>query len=294
MLAYLNGQYIPYSQAAISVGDFGFTMGVTVTEQLRTFNGKPHLIQQHLDRLHEGLKLTGIKRPDQLAKIANDLTQKNYAQQASKSDLSLGICVTPGQIRDPQGPTILIYNLELPFANWADQYSAGMQLTTVETREIPGVSVPKQLKCRSRMHYYLAELQASEKRAGSRALLLDQSGNVAEATTASVAIVKDEEIIAPPETDVLPSLAFEFSAKLATQLGIAVTRRTITLNELKKADEVLWLSTPMCVLPVTQVDDSRVGTGEPGPVFSELIDAWSNEVGLDIIAQAQTYSAKKP
>lgn len=291
MLAYLNGKYIPYAQAAIPVGDYGFTMGVTVTEQLRTFHGTPHLIEQHLARLDQGLKLTGIEKQNQLLEIANELTAKNFAELDSKSDLSLGICVTPGESRGPRSPTILIYNLELPYANWAHQYTQGLKLTTVKTREIPGTSIPKQLKCRSRMHYYLAELQASQQQPGSRALLLDQSGNVAEATTASVVMINDGEIVAPPETDVLPSLAYEFSVKLAAKLGIGVTRRTISLAELTKADEALWLSTPMCVLPVTEVDATKIGLGEPGPVFSKLISAWSDSVGLDIIEQAQSLAA---
>lgn len=286
MLAYLNGQFIPYSQAAIPVGDYGFTMGVTVTEQLRTFNGSSHLIEQHLARLSEGLKLVGIEPQDQLAGIAQEVTAKNYAQLDSNSDLSLGICVTPGTRGKPNNPTILVYNLELPFANWAHQYAEGLQLTTVEIREISGNSIPKQLKCRSRMHYYLAEQEASQRVPGSRALLLDQSGNVAEATTASVVMVNDGQIIAPPESDVLPSIAFEFTAKLAAKLGIKVTRQSISLDQLKDADEVLWLSTPMCVLPVTAIDNSKVNHGQPGPMFSKLISAWSDAVGLDIVKQA--------
>lgn len=291
MLAYLNDKLIPYAQAAISVGDFGFTMGVTVTEQLRTFNGKPHLLKQHLARLNEGLKLTGIEQPSGLIEIANDVTAKNFAQLNSGSDLSLGICVTPGASHGKSKaapPTVLVYNLELPFANWANQYSTGMQLTTVETREISGNSIPKQLKCRSRMHYYLAELEASQRAPGSRALMLDQKGNIAEATTASVAIVKGTELIAPPVTDVLPSIAFEFSAQLAPSLGIKVVRQTISPSELAQADEVLWLSTPMCVLPVTEIDKTKIGTGKPGPVFSKLIAAWSDNVGLDIVKQANS------
>ena len=291
MLAYLNDKLIPYAQAAISVGDFGFTMGVTVTEQLRTFNGKPHLLKQHLARLNEGLKLTGIEQTSGLIEIANDVTAKNFAQLNSGSDLSLGICVTPGANHGKSKaapPTVLVYNLELPFANWANQYSTGMQLTTVETREISGNSIPKQLKCRSRMHYHLAELEASQRAPGSRALMLDQKGNIAEATTASVAIVKGTELIAPPVTDVLPSIAFEFSAQLEPSLGIKVVRQTISPSELAQADEVLWLSTPMCVLPVTEIDKTKIGTGKPGPVFSKLIAAWSDNVGLDIVKQANS------
>ena len=123
---------------------------------------------------------------------------------------------------------------------------------------------------------------------GSRALMLDQKGNIAEATTASVAIVKGTELIAPPVTDVLPSIAFEFSAQLEPSLGIKVVRQTISPSELAQADEVLWLSTPMCVLPVTEIDKTKIGTGKPGPVFSKLIAAWSDNVGLDIVKQANS------
>ena len=118
--------------------------------------------------------------------------------------------------------------------------------------------------------------------------MLDQKGNIAEATTASVAIVKGTELIAPPVTDVLPSIAFEFSAQLAPSLGIKVVRKTISPSELAQADEVLWLSTPMCVLPVTEIDKTKIGTGKPGPVFSKLIAAWSDNVGLDIVKQANS------
>jgi len=295
MLAYLNDKLIPYSQAAIPVGDLGFTMGVTVTEQLRTFNGTPHLPERHLARLREGLKLTGIDQPSGLLEIANDLTAKNFARLNSGSDLSLGICITPGASQGkstPVSPTVLVYNLELPFANWANQYSTGMQLTTVETREVSGTSIPKQFKCRSRMHYYLAELEANQRAPGSRALMLDQKGNIAEATTASVAIIKGAELIAPPVADVLPSIAFEFSAQLATKLGIEITRRVISTSELTQADEVLWLSTPMCVLPVSEIDKTKIGSGKPGPVFSNLIKAWSEDIGLDIVAQARSIAGR--
>lgn len=291
MLAHLNGKLIPQDQAAISVWDYGFTMGVTVTEQLRTFNGTTHLLEQHLNRLRQGLKLLEIEEPAGLLEIANDVTSKNFAELSSGSDLSLGICITPGANHENGDPTVLVYNLELPFSNWADQYSSGLQLTTVQTRELPTNTIPKQLKCRSRMHYYLAELEAKKRASDSRALLLDQNGNIAEATTASVAIVKGTEIIAPPETDVLPSIAFEFSAKLANKLDVTVQRRPISPAELKDADEVLWMSTPMCVLPVTNVDGTKVGDGLPGPVFAKLIAAWSENVGLDIIQQAQSHSA---
>ena len=51
------------------------------------------------------------------------------------------------------------------------------------------------------------------------------------------------------------------------------------------ADEALSVTTPYCVMPVTQINGLPIGDGKPGPMFRRLIDAWSRKVGLDILEQ---------
>lgn len=298
MLAYLNGKILPYDQATLPVWDFGFTMGVTVTEQLRTFAGKIHLLEDHLTRLRNGLEIVGIKSPvsfSDLSEIAQQLVEENAAEIPSGSDMNLGICFTPGASANATPadfemtgePTVLVYTRELSFANWANHYAAGISLSTVDYREIPDACVPSQLKCRSRMHYYLAEKQAREKHAGSRALLLNMDGNVAESTIASIVMCDGETMIAPPPSDVLPGVSLQQAERLAAGWGIKLIRRDIAIDELKNAKEVMWLSTSVCALPVTRIDGTQIGQAKPGPLFSKLIQTWSDEVKVDIIQQAQ-------
>ena len=98
-LAYLNGRYLPFSQAAISVTDGGFVQGVTVAEQLRTFGGKLFRLEQHLARLARSLAIVGIELGmpvEKLGEIARDLAAKNHALLELGDDLGLSMFVTPG------------------------------------------------------------------------------------------------------------------------------------------------------------------------------------------------------
>lgn len=323
MIAFLNGRYLPYEQVTIAPWDFGFTMGVTVTEQLRTFAGELPLLELHLQRLQQGLKIVGLEERVDVGEIESaikKLVATNRVHIAPGSDLAVGVCVTPGEAASamPTGfephnqLTVLIYNRELPFSNWAQHYRAGIELTTVSQREIPDAAIPKQLKCRSRMHYYLAEQEATVRRPGSRALLLDLAGNVAEGSTASIAMVRGGAIIAPPYASVLPSVAFRFAETLlgSAKSELKIERRPFSVAELKTADEVLWFSTPMCLLPVShidgvtiggralsgsqpdEVDASKAGQGNATEsaaapsVFAQLLQLWSSAVGVDLAEQA--------
>ena len=62
--------------------------------------------------------------------------------------------------------------------------------------------------------------------------------------------------------------------------------------DLYTADEAFFASTPFCVLPVTTVDNRTIGDGKPGPVSQQILAAWSEKVGLDIVDQAERYLAK--
>src|SRR5438045_7872409 len=98
-LAYLNGRYVPLSQAAVSVFDVGFLQGVTVAEQLRTFGGRLFRLDLHLARLQRSLDLIGVDPGMllvELGKIATALVEQNRALIDPGDDLGATIFVTPG------------------------------------------------------------------------------------------------------------------------------------------------------------------------------------------------------
>jgi branched-subunit amino acid aminotransferase/4-amino-4-deoxychorismate lyase len=152
-------------------------------------------------------------------------------------------------------------------------------------------SWPTELKCRSRMHYYLADLEAGRKHHGARAILCDSAGRVRETAIANVLLGLATDggvtLVSPPRNTILPGISLKVAIELAAQLGWRFEERNFTLDDLAEADEVLLTSTPWCVLPVTQYEERAIGTGAPGPIFAGLMKAWSALVGLDIVAQAE-------
>ena len=300
-VASLNGKLIPYRDAAIPVWDLGFTLGVSLTERLRTYAGQLKLIDRHLDRLWQGAAAIGIQ--DQLDRFEvrrqlRAIASLNWKHVDDRSDLAVGLVVTPGAMASalpvssprsslPGQPTVLIYAAELPFEELVNGFTWGSSLAIVETREIPSSCIPKTIKHRNRLHYHLAELEAHRMYPGARALLLDQDGHVVEATTGSVVLIVGERIIAPPADSVLPSVSFDFSQGHFEAAGLKLERRTIEPDEVKTADEVIWFSTSTLLQPVTQVDGKRIGHGKPGPKFAKLFSVVCERLEFDLFRQAR-------
>ena len=293
--AFLNGTMIPASAMQIAPTDAGFVLGVTVAEQLRTFGGELFRLEDHLLRLSHSLSVVGVC-PDmdvhRLAVTARELVAHNWALLGPNEELGLSMFVTPGAYatfapHGPARPTVGMHTYRLPFALWAEKYRTGQPLVTASVRQVPADCWPADLKCRSRMHYYLADREATAREPGARALLLDLDGRVSEASTANVLVFRrDEGLLSPPLHRILHGISLDVAFRLASQLGIRTGFRDLTPAEVAGADEVLLSSTSPCLLPVTRLDGRPIGTGKPGEVFQSLIAAWSKLVGVDIMDQA--------
>jgi branched-subunit amino acid aminotransferase/4-amino-4-deoxychorismate lyase len=299
--AYLNGRFVPASQAVVSVTDGGFVQGTTVAEQLRTFGGKIFRLAEHLERLFHSLAIVqvepGLSRA-QFTEIAEQVVEYNHPQLTPGDDLGLAIVVTPGAYgamagSASSGPTICLHTFPLRFAVWASKYEQGQALATTDVLQVPRECWPSELKCRSRMHYYLADRQASARLPGSRAVMLDQDGFVVEATTANiVAFDHNVGLITPPRAKILPGISLAVLAELAATAGLLMVERDFRPADLARADEVFLTSTSPCIQPVTSFNGQPIGAGQPGPTFAKLIAAWSQHVGLDIVAQAKQFASR--
>lgn len=298
--AYLNGEYLPLSRASVGIFDVGFIQGVTVAEQLRTFRGQLFRLEIHLERLGRSLDIVGL-RPRQslpeLAKIATELVERNRRLIDPEDDLGATIFVTPGMsaaysaVAKQSGPTVCVHTQPLSFSHWAEKYRTGDSLVVTDVIQVPVECWPRALKCRSRMHYYLADKRAREIEPGARALLLDEDGFVTEASTANIVIYRSGEgLVSPPHEAVLPGVSIAVLEELATQLNIPFVHRSLTVDEVAAADEVLLCSTSPCVWSVTRLNSRPVGNGQPGRVCLSLRNAWSQLVGMDFEAQAQQFA----
>lgn len=294
-IAWLDGREIPRADLVLPVGDAGFVLGAAVTEQLRTFGGRLFLPEWHAERFTHSLAIAGIEPAWSAAEIfavAADIARRNHALGSPDGDLGVVVFATPGDLPAQHGgrgspPRLAIHSFPLAFPLWARAYAEGVALRSVPVVQVPGESWPLVLKCRSRMHYHLADRAAAAAEPGARAILCHTDGRVSETSTANVAIVRRGRIITPPPADALPGISLRFCCDLAAGLGLEWEQQSLALADLAAADEILLTSTPNCLLPATRLDGRPIGTGGPGPLFQRLLSAWSQGVGIDIAGQAQ-------
>jgi branched-chain amino acid aminotransferase len=299
-LAFRNGAWIAPEELFVPVTDAGFLLGATVAEQLRTFQGRLFCLEKHLDRLEHSLAIVGVDprlSRQQLAAAAEELAKHNHEELAAGDDLGLTIFVTPGPYSTyvPEGgpPLVAMHTFPLSFRLWADKYEKGQALLLSDVRQVPADCWPTELKCRSRMHYYLADRHAHARQPGARALLLDLNGEVTESSTANIVLFRNNEgLVAPRSENILPGVSVAVLKELAKLLDIPFQHRGLVVADVESADEIFLTSTSPCMVPVTQFEGRPVGGGRPGPMFHRLITAWNERCGLDIRRQAKEFAQR--
>lgn len=297
--AYFNGEWIDEARLAIPVTDPGFGLGVTITERLRTFGGRVWRQAEHVRRLRRSAEIVGIDTgvADELDGAITEFMRRHEPLRVAGSvegvedDWAIVAFATPGQ----QGvPTRCVHGFPLPFEGWAHQFAEGVSVWLSDHRQTPESCWPAELKCRSRMHYYLADRQARDREPGARAILLDQEGFVGEASTANVVLYREGEgIVSPIIAKVLPGVSVAVLRELADAEGVPFVERDLTIEELRAADEVWLASTSICLLPVARCDGQAIGGGKPGPMYQRMLAAWNGAVGLNIAEQARRRAATR-
>ena len=293
-LVYLNGQLLLAAEAKLEIFDLAIVQGATVSEMTRTFGQKLFRLEDHLQRLTNSLRLAGIGSElslDDLARISRELVEHNAAIAGKATELALVHFVSAGEhalyagrpVRS--GPTVCAHTFPLRFETWAKKFREGAHVVTPTVRQVPPECVDPRIKCRSRMHYYLADREARAADRDAVALLLDLAGHVTETNGANFLIVERGRLVTPPSPKTLAGVSRAVVKELAAGLGIDFSERDLTVGDVEKADEALLSGTPYCLLPVTRINGKAIGYGRPGEVFHRLIAVWSDEVGTDIARQ---------
>jgi branched-subunit amino acid aminotransferase/4-amino-4-deoxychorismate lyase len=298
-MAWVDGSFIPRQSLSLPVGDAGFVLGATVTEQLRTFRGRLFMADAHQERLRESLQVVGIDPVRPLAEVfaaAAEVAARNHASGPVDDDLGLVIFVTPGDQPSQHGgrggmPRTVIHTFPLAFRLWANAYEHGVSLRSVSVKQVPDDCWPVQAKVRSRLHYFLADREAHAAEPGAKAVVCHLDGRVSETSTANIAIVREGTILAPPMADALAGVSLRCAENLAASLGLPWTTRSLNEMDLATAEEILLTSTPNCILPATRFNGRAIGTGRPGTIYQAILAAWSGLTGLDFAAQARARAA---
>jgi len=301
-IVFLNGEFLPASQAKLNIYDLGVVMGATFSEMTRTFRHQLFRAEDHVNRLYRSAKYGGIALPltaaEMLAKT-HELARANCALIGEAVDLAVVHFITPGENRiyaggaasatplaaTPLSPTVCIHSFPLAFAAWRHLFRDGAHVVTPAIRHIPPQCIDPKTKNRSRLHWHLADQQARAVDPQAISLLLDLDGNITECAGANFLVIKDRTIYSPTSRNILQGISLLTARDLAASLDLQWIEKDLQPYDVINADEAWLTTTPYCVAPATRINGIPIGSGQPGPLWRVMLKAWSDLAGLDIEAQ---------
>ena len=298
MTAWRNGEFLPFSEASLSLADSGIVHGDAVTEMLRTFRQTPYRVSDHLARFRHSLNeaLLECSYSDQeLKSVISEVLTRSTVESDVGQDLGVILFATSGPNVTYLGksgdhlPTICIHAFPLQFSLWSDRLEFGQRLIVSKQPAIPAGSFNPTIKSRSRMHWRIADRKVKQIHPAALAVFADDSGNLTETSSGNLFAVIDGEIITPPDSMVLNGISRQVVIELSEQLGYRVQKKRLPVQQASEASEIWTSSTPYCLLPVTSFNEQAVGNGQPGPLFHQLLETWSQSVGIDIKEQIQKF-----
>ncbi|MDE0464529.1 MAG: aminotransferase class IV, partial [Caldilineaceae bacterium] len=183
--------------------------------------------------------------------------------------------------------TIIINTAPMILRDWAGFYTQGCHAVTPFSRAIPTQSLDARIKNRSRLAYTLAEAEVKLVDPQAQSVILDTDGNVTENKGGNFFIWADGVLKTPHARGALAGISRETALELAAVIGIPTQITDFQPYDIYTADEAFFTSTPYCIMPATKFNGLPVGDGAVGPIAKRLLQAWSDLVGIDIVAQAQ-------
>lgn len=283
LLVYIDGEFVPRSQAKVSVFDHGLLYGDGVFEGIRSYNGVVFRLIEHIDRLYDSAKTIMLDIPitkQEMVNVVLETLRKNKLK-----DAYIRLVVTRGvgdlglDPRKCSRPSIIVIAQPMEPLLGKEVKEKGVRLVISSVRRDRVDATTHQAKTLNYLNSILAKVDAIN--AGvDDAILLDERGFVSEASAANLFIVKSDVIATPPQTaGILPGITRATVIELAKKIGYSVEERDITPHELLTADEVFLTGTAAEIVPVVEVNRRKIGDGKLGPVTRRLIEEFEKIKG---------------
>ncbi len=291
LLVYLNGEFVPESQAKISVFDHGFLYGDGVFEGIRAYNGRVFKLYEHLDRLYDCARVIDLKIPiskKEFAEIILETLRRNNLRDAYiRPIVTRGIGDLGLDPRKCSNPNIIV--ITKPWGKlYGDLYEKGLKAVTVTVRRNAIDSLPPNLKSLNYLNNILAKIEANAK-GGDEAIFLDNNGYVSEGSGDNIFVVKNGEIITPPTLNNLKGITRNVVIQIIEELNIPFKETNIGIFDLYSADEVFVTGTAAEIAPVTIIDGREIGDGKPGKITKILMEKFrevTEREGVEIYPRA--------
>jgi D-alanine transaminase len=270
-IAYVNGSYVPHSEAKVSVFDRGFLFADGIYEVAAVLEGKLIDNASHLARLERSVGEIKLRLPetlDRIEEIQKELVKRNnlvngmvYLEVTRGADTGRDFAFPKADVK----PTLIMFTSEKDIIN-APSAKAGINVITVpdirwERRDIKSVALLAQV---------LAKQAAAEAGAGEAWMIED--GKVTEGGSSSAFIVTQDDVIVTRQNgnEILPGCTRKAVVKLAEERQLRIEERAFTVDEALAAKEAFTTSASVFVQGVVKIDGREVGNGKVGPMTARL------------------------
>lgn len=274
-ICYLDGTYLPLTEARISPMDRGFLFGDGAYEVIPVYSRRPFRIAEHIARLGRTLDAVRIANPHTAADweaIVNELVARNaWVDQSIYLHVSRG----PDERRNHAfpavvRPTVFLMSEALVTPS-AEALASGV--AAVSAADFRWARCD--LKTTALLANCLLRQVAIDK--GCAETVLFRDGFLTEGAASNIFVVRDGVLLAPPKSHLmLPGITYDVVLELAATHGLEHRVREILEDEVRTADELWLTSSTKEVLAITSLDGRPVGDGRPGPVGREM-HAWYQE-----------------
>ncbi len=268
--AFLNGSFVPYSDAHVPIDDRGLQFGESLYEVLPITAGRPRLLESHVERMQRAAPevglASGVPALEEWARIVDGLLQREPQEEALLYAQVTGGATARLFVPDvAPAPTFFAYVTPYRFPRDEDVVRGTSAVTLPDLRW-----ARRDLKTTMLLPAVLAKREARS-RGAQEALLVGADGCVNEGASSNVFVVDGGVLVTPAQSpSLLPGTMRPLVLDAARESGIAVKSEPIPVDRLRAATEVLVSSSSQLVMPVIALDARPVGSGSAGPVGRRL------------------------
>lgn len=276
LIVYLNGEFVPESQAKISVFDHGLLYGDAVFDTWCAWAGGIFHLDAHLNRLFDSMKAVMIKPPlskEEFRQALIETVRRNGFREAYlKAIVTRGTGPIPLLSAVDIEPTVVIFSR--PYRQVVQDLDApaGVTAKISIVQRVPAECLDPKIKSCNYLNHVLAYLDARAS-GFDEAIEMMTDGRVCEAPGHNLFIVKNG-ILRTPGEGILMGITRQVVLELAEELGIPSQVTNLTPYDVYTADEVFFSSTAGFITSVVNVDGRPIGDGKPGPVTAKLRTAY--------------------
>ena len=282
LIVYVNGEFLPESEAKVSVLDRCFLYGDGVFEGIAVWKYIPFKLDAHLKRMFKGLAYLLIESPltqqdwwDAVMETIklNDMADGYLRLQVSRGEGMYSVKWEPHFLKKPTANTAII-----PLMGFRESYAklfmanmeTGFKAKVLSRPRVPSSCIPAGIK---HCNYLQSVLGAIETTAAGadRGIAVDIDGYVCEGIGYNIFIVKDSVLYTPPLTrDLLPGITRQVIIEVAPKGGYKVIEADFDVLTMCSADEVFTCSTMELGSPIVEIDGRKIGNGKPGPITKKV------------------------